>query len=248
MLDVESHGEIVELRINRPPANALNHDLLEALLSAGDTAVRDGAKALMLSGQQGMFCAGIDVPELLDQDHASMLRFWGLLFATAKSLAACPVPVVAALTGHSPAGGTVLATHCDYRIGAEGGFKMGFNEVQVGLPLPSTFMRVFADLVGTRQARLLGSEGRMLLLDEALEVGLIDELVPADRVVERSLEYLDGLLRLPPLAMNRTRLIGKAHVLEALEDEHAIELATDAWFSDETQTAMRALAESLKKN
>lgn len=88
----------------------------------------------------------------------------------------------------------------------------------------------------------------MLLLDEALEVGLIDELVPADRVVERSLEYLDGLLRLPPLAMNRTRLIGKAHVLEALEDEHAIELATDAWFSDETQTAMRALVESLKKN
>jgi len=248
MLDVTTHEEIVELRINRPPANALNHELLETLLGARQQAVDSGARGLVLSGREGMFSAGIDVPELLGQNRASMHRFWSLLFAASRSLAMCPVPVVAALTGHSPAGGTVLASHCDYRIGADGSFKMGFNEVQVGLPLPATFMRVFADLVGPRKARLLASEGRMLQMAEALEVGLVDELQPVERVVERSLDYLRGLLRLPPQAMNRTRLIGKAHVLEALEDDAAIDIATDAWFSEETQTAMHALAESLKKD
>lgn len=248
MLDIIRHGDSVELRINRPPANALNHDLLEALLSARQQACDDGARGLILSGREGMFCAGIDVPELLGQDRASMRRFWGLLFDVARSLASSPVPVVAALTGHSPAGGTVLATHCDYRIGAAGTFKMGFNEVQVGLPLPPAFMRAFADIIGSRKARLLGSEGRMVEMGEALELGLVDELAPAEEVVARSREYLDGLLSLPPIAMNSTRLIGKAHLLEALEDARAVDLATDAWFSDETQVAMQALVNSLKKD
>lgn len=248
MLDVITHADIVELRINRPPANALNHRLLEALLAAQSSAVDGGARGLVLSGREGMFSAGIDVPELLDHDRESMRRFWGLLFSVSRSLAACPVPVVAALTGHSPAGGTVLASHCDYRIGAEGSFKLGFNEVQVGLPLPAPFMRVFADLVGTRKARQFATEGRMLEMAEALSIGLVDELVPPARVVDRALERVRELLRLPPVAMNRTRLNGKAHVLEPPAGDEAIDVATDAWFSDETQAAMRALAHSLKKD
>ncbi len=248
MLDVISHADIVELRINRPPANALNHRLLEALLSARDSAIDGGARGLILSGREGMFSAGIDVPELLDHDRDSMHRFWGLLFSASRSLAECPVPVVAALTGHSPAGGTVLASHCDYRIGAEGSFKMGFNEVQVGLPLPAPFMLVFADLVGTRTARQFATEGRMLEMAEALSIGLVDELVPQADVVDRALERARELLRLPPGAMNSTRMTGKAHLLEALGSDEAIDVATEAWFSDETQAAMRALAQSLKKD
>ncbi len=248
MLDVIEHADIVELRINRPPANALNHHLLEGLLSARQSAIDAGARGLVLSGREGMFSAGVDVPELLDHDRASMHRFWGLLFRASRSLADCSVPVVAALTGHSPAGGTVLASHCDYRIGAEGNFKMGFNEVQVGLPLPAPFMNVFADLVGSRTARQFATEGRLVEMAEALSMGLVDELVPPGRVVARALERIGELLQLPPTAMNRTRITGKEHVLQALDSEEAIDIVTDAWFSDETQAAMRGLVDSLKKS
>ena len=248
MLDIFSHGDVVELRLNRPPANALNHELLEALLVACEASVGNGARGLILSGREGMFCAGIDVPELLGQDRASIHRFWSLLFRADRTLAASPVPVVAAIAGHSPAGGAVLATHCDYRVAAEGSFKIGFNEVQVGLPLPPSIMHTFSDLVGARTARRLGMEGRLIGMEEAHAIGLVDELVPQDEVVSRALEYLEGLLRLPPIAMNRTRLIGKARLLEVLDDDADVESTTKNWFSDETQAAMEALVESLKKD
>ncbi len=248
MLDIISHGDITELRLHRPPANALNHELLEAILAAYRDALHGGARGLILSGQPGMFCAGIDVPELLGQSHADIHRFWSLLFQTSKSLLACPVPVVAALAGHSPAGGAVLAAHCDYRIAADGTFKIGFNEVQVGLPLSSSIVAVFADLVGARVARQIGMQGPLMLMEGAHEIGLVDEIVPPEALNERVLEFLRGLLALPPIAMNSTRLTGKAHLIDMLEASDDVEKTTAAWFSDETQAAMGRLVESLTKS
>jgi len=150
MLDIISHGDIAELSLNRPPANALNHELLRKLLAGIEQVLDDGARGLILSGQDGMFSAGIDVPQLLGMDRPAILEFWSLLFDSSKALLTSPVPVVAALAGHSPAGGAVLAAHCDYRIAVDGPYKIGFNEVQVGLPSPSTILTVFEELVGPR--------------------------------------------------------------------------------------------------
>ena len=247
MLDILSHGDVIELKMNRPPANALNHELLEALLRGHAQALAGEARGILLSGQPGMFCAGIDVPELLGQSHADIQRFWELLFTTSKTLAGSPVPVVAALAGHSPAGGAVLAAHCDYRVAAEGAFKIGFNEVQVGLPLPPTILRVFADLAGSRHARHAGMQGQMMEMSRALEIGLVDELAPQAEVEARALEFLQGLLALPPIAMNRTRLEGKQHLLAMLDAADDVERTTEAWFSEETQQAMQRLVDSLSK-
>lgn len=248
MLEIRTHGEIAELNLNRPPANALNHELLRRLMAAVDEVLADGARGLILSGQEGMFSAGIDVPELLGMDRTAILEFWSLLFETSKTLLTSPVPVVAVLAGHSPAGGAVLAAHCDYRIGANGPFKIGFNEVQVGLPLSTTILKVFEELVGARIARQLAMQGRLLSMPEALEIGFVDELLDADQVMPRSLEYLEYLLSLPPTAMNGTRLSGKAGLIEAARNATDVEQVTDSWFSAETQAAMRALVESLKGN
>jgi 3,2-trans-enoyl-CoA isomerase len=248
MLDIISHGEIAELRMHRPPANALNHELLEALIG-GFARVRDeGATGVILAGQEGMFCAGIDVPELLGQERDSIHAFWSLLFEFSRTLVSSPVPVVAALAGHSPAGGAVLAAHCDYRIAVDGPFKIGFNEVQVGLPLPSTILMVFESLVGARVARQLGMRGQLIEMQEALRLGLVDELVGPEQLTDRVLEWLRTLLALPPIAMNRTRLLAKARLIEALEVAPDVAQVTDDWFSPETQSAMLRLVESLKKN
>jgi 3,2-trans-enoyl-CoA isomerase len=246
MLEIIPRGDVVELKLNRPPANALNHEMLVALSGGLQQAQADGVAGIILSGQEGMFCAGIDVPELLGQDRAAIHQFWSLLFSTSRMLATSPVPVVAALAGHSPAGGAVLAAHCDYRIAVGGKFKIGFNEVQVGLPLPSTIIGVFADLVGQRKARQLGMQGRLILMEEALEIGLVDELVANDELAGRAQEWLTSLLALPPIAMNKTRLACKAGLIEALESADDVERTTESWFSDETQAAMTQLVENLK--
>jgi 3,2-trans-enoyl-CoA isomerase len=248
VLQIISHGDIVELQLDRPPANALNHALLRRLLDAMNEITAGGSKGLILSGQQGMFCAGVDVPELIGMDRRAILEFWGLLFDSSKALLTSPVPVVAMLEGHSPAGGAVLAAHCDYRIAADGPFKIGFNEVQVGLPLTGTILYVFENLVGPRMARQLAMQGKMLTMPEARDVGLVDELLAPATVRDRTLEYLESLLSLPPMAMNHTRLAGKARLINAARNANDVEQLTDTWFGAETQAAMQALVERLKDN
>ena len=247
MLDIISHDSVVELKMNRPPANALNTPLVTRIADALDEAVVGGAGAIMLSGRDGMFSGGLDVPELLDLDRPSVFEFWSRFMLLNRHLAGCPVPVVAAIGGHSPAGGAVLAVHCDYRIAVEGPYKIGFNEVQVGLPVPATILRAFTGLVGSRVAARQAVSGQLIEMSAAREIGLVDELVVAERLQERALEWCRELLSLPPVAMNQTRLSLKADLLAALEVSDDVESTTDYWFSDETQSAMRRLAENLRK-
>lgn len=246
MLQVIDHGEIRELRLDRPPANALNTPLVQALLAGLAAAVRDGARSIVISGRDGMFSGGLDVPELLELPRPAMAEFWSEFFALTRALADCPVPVAAAITGHCPAGGAVLAVHCDYRIAALGHWKIGFNEVGVGLPVPSTILMALTELVGQRVARRLVTFGLLVEMDEALSLGLVDELVAGETVVERALEWCCQLNELPPIAMNQTRRLIKAPLLAALRNADDAQVATDYWFSEETQAAMRRLVARLR--
>lgn len=248
MLEVRQHGRIAEVRLDRAPANALDGELLERLRATLDTLRREQAPAIILTGRPGMFSGGLDVPALLALDRHQMQAIWALFFAVIRQLAGSPVPVIAALSGHAPAGGAVLALQCDYRIGVRGRFRIGLNEVQVGLPVPPTILLALDLVVGPRLARRLSTRGEMLSMEDALSVGLIDELVDPDELLPAALARAGELLALPPTAMNVTRLAGKARLIEALATADDPAVATDWWFSPETQAGMRALVARLQKN
>lgn len=233
--------------MDRPPANALNRELVEKLLAALETARMDGARAIILTGRPGMFSGGLDVPDLLSLDRRQVETFWGLFFALNRQLAASPVPVIAAVSGHAPAGGAVLALQCDYRIGVAGKFRIGLNEVQVGLPVPGTILLALEEVVGPRVARRMATCGQLLSMDEALGVGLLDELVEPAELLAAALARANELLALPPVAMNTTRLAGKARLIEALNSSGDTGAATAWWFSAETQTEMRKLVARLTR-
>jgi enoyl-CoA hydratase/carnithine racemase len=247
MLHIQFHDAVAEIRMDRPPANALNRELVEKLLAALETARMDGARAIVLTGRPGMFSGGLDVPELLALDRRQVEAFWSLFFALTSRLAASPVPVLAAISGHAPAGGAVLALQCDYRIGITGKFRIGLNEVQVGLPVPGTILLALEQAVGPRMARRMATRGEMLSMDEALAVGLLDELVAPDQLLATALTRANELLALPPVAMNTTRLAAKARLIDALNSSGDAAAATGWWFSSETQTEMRKLVARLTK-
>src|SRR5579862_8233746 len=85
MLKKTEHGEVLELKLDRPPANALNHALVKELRAAIKAAPGKGAKAIVLSGSPGMYSGGLDVPELLGYDRATMARFWQDFFELLES-------------------------------------------------------------------------------------------------------------------------------------------------------------------
>ena len=233
--------------MDRPPANALNRELVEHLLAALESTRMDGAHAIILTGRPGMFSGGLDVPELLGQGRRQVEAFWSLFFSLNRQLAGSPVPVIAAISGHAPAGGAVLTLQCDWRIGVTGNFRIGLNEVQVGLPVPSTILLSLEQLVGSRVARRLATRGELLLMDAAAAIGLVDELVAPDALLGTALERAKELLALPPVAMNTTRLAAKARLIEAMSSSGDTAAATAWWFSAETQAEMRKLVARLAK-
>jgi enoyl-CoA hydratase/carnithine racemase len=164
-------------------------------------------------------------------------------------MSASPIPIAAAVGGHALAGGTVLAILCDWRVAAEGNWKLGLNEVQVGLPLPPMIYSALHRLVGTRNAEHLAVSGRIVSPAEALNLGLVDKVVAQELVVPRAVAWCEGLLRLPRFAMETTRKKTRADLIEACEMGMRQELETVAaqWWNEETQSVLRGLASRLKK-
>ena len=249
------HGIIVELKLARAPVNALNPTLCTDLRHALDAAIEAGAQGLVLSGGPKVFSAGLDVPYLLSlgDDRHALMTAWELFFDCAMALAASPVPVVAAIGGHAPAGGCVLALCCDYRVMARSDqpdrpFRIGLNETQVGLVAPEGIQRLLRRVVGPYRAERLLVSGDMLDAEQALLAGMVDELVEMDDVAVRARHWLEQLLTLPRQAMLRTRAIARADMAEALQPHHIqIDRFIDAWYGPDTQNALRALVAKLGK-
>ncbi|HEX3554366.1 MAG TPA: enoyl-CoA hydratase/isomerase family protein [Thermoanaerobaculia bacterium] len=248
MIQTIDHEAVRELRLDRPPANALSPELIAALRAAVEGAPAAGARALVLSGAPGRFSGGLDVPHLIQLDRPAIAATWQDFYGLLRALAASPIPVVAAITGHSPAGGAVLAIFCDARVMAAGDFRIGLNEVQVGIPMPPVIYHALRRLVGRGQAERLCVTAELVPGDEARRIGLVDELVAPEGVVARAVEWCQALLALPPEPMAITRRLARADLI-ALFAENETEVAglVDQWFSPETQSPLRALVERLGK-
>lgn len=254
MLETYDHGAVREIRLARPPVNALGRELLERLATTLTEALTPGTtghapRAIVLSGSPGMFSAGLDVREVLageDSVRALLTAF----FAVQRRLVDSPVPIVAAITGHSPAGGAVLALLCDHRIMAEGTYRIGLNEVQVGLYPGEMIYRVFARVVGSARAAALLPRGVMLDSVAALEAGLVDEIVPQADVLSRAVALATELTALPPNAYRRTRELVRAD-LRAIFDapgESPDALFASGWVTDETRARMAAVLAQGRKS
>jgi len=243
MIERHEHGPVRELRLANPPVNALNMALVQRLDAELAAAAEQHVRALVLSGQPGLFSAGLDVREVAAAAAEPLRRFIDAFFKLQERLARSPIPVVAAITGHCPAGGTVLALYCDHRVMARGPFRIGLNEVQVGLYPGLTIYRAFERLVGSAKAASLLPRGAMLDPDAALASGLVDELAEPEQVVARALELAVELTRLPPQAYARTRSLVRTDLLRLFDepDEDVSAVFGAEWVGAEARERMAAM-------
>ena len=249
MLEITDHGAVREIRLSRPPANALNAPLVSALDEALQSAARE-AGAVVLSGLPGMFSAGLDVPELIGLDRPAFTTFWRRFMGVQRTIALMPVPTAFALTGHAPAGGILLAVFGDRRIMTEGPYKTGLNEVRIGLVVPEPPFGALVRLVGPAAAENIVSDGDMLNAAQALELGLVDDLAGShDAAVEKAVQWCGQRLALPRDAMLATRRLARRdlHRVFTEYDETRDEMFIDAWFSEPTQERLKALVAGLAK-
>jgi len=178
VLRADLAGGVVTLRLNRPPMNALSQAMLTAIGDAAASLQDDPAvKAVVVMGSEKALAAGADIKEFGDQAAA---RAIGATFRRAfDGLAAVPRPVIAAIRGFALGGGMELALACDLRVAADSA-RMGQPEILLGIIPGAGGTQRLPRLIGPARAKELIWSGRQVKADEALAIGLVDRVVPAD--------------------------------------------------------------------
>jgi len=199
----ELRDNVAVIRMDDGKANALGYALIDALDAALDRADREAA-AVVLAGRKGRFCAGFDLQEMMggvDKARALVTRGAGALLR----LYSLPMPLVVACTGHALAGGALMVLTGDLRVLALGAFRVGLNEVQLGMPVPVLAMELARDRLrpdhltrATLFANVVDPEG-------ALAAGWVDELAAEEGVVDMAIGHAKRLALLPRDAYAKTK-------------------------------------------
>jgi enoyl-CoA hydratase len=152
------------------------------------------------------------------------------------------LPTVAAVNGHAIAGGVILALACDYRIGAEGDYKLGLAEVRVGVPFPVAAMAIVQSELSRPVARTMVLTARNWSAAEAAAMGVLDELQPATRLVPRAIEIARELAALPASAYGISKRQMRSTALARIDDAitNRREPMLESWLSSETRSASTA--------
>ncbi len=190
LTDVRADG-VATLRLNRPPMNALSQALLGQIAAAALAfAADDAVKAVVVLGGEKAFAAGADISEFGDQVAAKQI---GRAFRTAfDALAATPRPVIAAINGFALGGGLELALSCDLRIASDKA-RVGQPEILLGIIPGAGGTQRLTRLVGPAKAKELVWSGRQVRADEALALGIVDRVVPADELEAQALAWAGEL-------------------------------------------------------
>jgi enoyl-CoA hydratase len=232
--DVE--GGVRVLTLDRPPANAINGDLLTDLTDALAAAEADEAvRSIVLTGAGRFFSGGFDLKGSGD-DPSEMAVLYK---ATNRRLLAIPKPTVAMIGGHTIAGGFVFAMACDHRIAAEGDYTIGVNEVAIGAAWPVAAMEIMRVRLSNQQISELMLGARLYKATEATRLGLADRMVPADELEAQAVSLAAHLGTHPSevYANTKARLVGEAldRIDRAtLEDDLAI---TALWVTESSRAA-----------
>jgi enoyl-CoA hydratase/carnithine racemase len=180
---------VATLRLDRPKMNALNAQMQEEIrAAAGEASARDDVKAVVVYGGERVFAAGADVKEMAQMSYVDMVARSGALQSSFSSVAAIPKPVVAALTGYALGGGCELALCADVRFAAEDAV-LGQPEILLGIIPGAGGTQRLSRLVGPSRAKDIIFTGRFVRADEALAIGLVDRVVPADQVYDEAVGW-----------------------------------------------------------
>jgi len=230
---MEIEGEVAVLRMQAGKANAMSGAMLSGLARLLDELEGSGAGAAVITGAEGFFSAGLDLPSLVALDRPSMRRFIGLFAEVMERVFALPRPVVAAVNGHAIAGGCVLALAADVRLLAAGQAKMGLSEVRLGIGLPAVVIESLRCQLPPPALVPVALEGRLFPPDEALAVGLVHEVTPPAELEARARARARELAAIPGGAFAQVKRALRGPALEAMEArrEEESERWLDTWFS-----------------
>jgi len=236
-IEVAYAGAVATITLNRADKrNAISHQLMEDVLAALDEIESSAARVVILTGAGKAFCAGLDLDELkslLGKTQEENVRDSSHVAQVFRRLYDFPRPTIAAVNGAAIAGGTGLATVCDFTLAVPEA-KFGYTEVRIGF-VPAIVSSILVWQVGHKIARDLLLTGRLFDSSEAHRLGLVNEVVAADRLQDRARELAAQILENSPSSVRATKKLINgfiavqldAQIAQAIEDNAHIRMTDD---------------------
>jgi enoyl-CoA hydratase/carnithine racemase len=247
MIDREVSDGIVTLRLAHGKASALDLELCQALQNEFESAAGSpNARAIVVTGTGSIFSAGVDLPRLVDSGKKYVQDFVEALDAMLRAIFLFPKPAVAAMNGHSIAGGAIIGFACDYRLMSSG--RIGVPEALVGVPFPPLALEIVRFAVPRQHLHALLLLARTVEVAEAKTMGLIDE--QSNDVLTRGLEVARQMTSIRPEAFRLTkRQLREPYLRDAAEIARASTDEIDAlWAAPATHDHIREyLAKTIGK-
>lgn len=205
-MDCQIEKGVGIVKINRPPANALNEELVEELHSIVDElTVDDHVRAVIFTGEGQFFVGGADIKMMQGRKGAGLPPFIeGFtvhLQRVYNKIEEMPKPVIASINGFAAGGGCELALACDFRFMAKGKVKIGLPEVKLGLLPGAGGLQRMPRLVGKAKSLELLIEGKLISAEEALEIGLVNAIFDPEDLMANAVDYAEKLAKQATLAI-----------------------------------------------
>ncbi|HVA61755.1 MAG TPA: enoyl-CoA hydratase-related protein [Mycobacteriales bacterium] len=242
---LEVEDSVGTIRLDRPPMNAIDDTVHRELRAAAEEASdRGDVRAVVLYGGPKVFAAGADIKHMADMSYTDMVERAGGLMGAVTAVAKIPKPVVAAITGYALGGGCEIALAADYRICSETA-RLGQPEILLGIIPGAGGTQRLPRLVGTSRAKELIFTGRFVKAEEALAIGLVNTIVPAEQVYPSARAWAAQFAAGPAFALRAAKEVIDAGLEVDLDTGLTIERAAfAALFATEDRAAgMRSFIE-----
>lgn len=245
---IKDHLAIITL--DRGKSNAMNGEMITELNDmltniSGDSTIA-GA---IITGKDHFFSAGLDLIELYNYSEEEAEAFWHKFLNFTETITAFKKPLVAAITGHSPAGGCVIALACDYRVMAEGKYIIGLNEVPVGIIVPESIFTLYSFWIGQANAARSLLEGKLFSPEEALGIGLIDEIVNPASILTAAERKIRKYMAMERNTWEQSKLNIRKGLIDATSADQGDALAAmlQQWWSPATRSILKTIIDNLQR-
>lgn len=239
MIHCELRDSVAVIRMEHGKVNAIDLELFDALSAEFSALLSEPVKAVVLTGTGKAFSAGVDLFRVLNSGRDYLDRFLPAFSDGLRALFLFPKPVVAAINGHAIAGGCVFSCACDYRIMAQGPGTIGVPELLVGVPFPALALEVVRHGSAPQFLPEIVYTGRIYSPEQALQRGLLDEVVPPEALLNRAAAVAAELGAIPREAFRLTKLnLRQAAVDRAAASPREAEVIR-TWQAQETHDFVR---------
>jgi enoyl-CoA hydratase/carnithine racemase len=204
---------------------------------------------VIITGRENFFSAGLDLIELYHYNEEEAKSFWNLFLNFSAKITAFKKPLVAAINGHSPAGGCVIALACDARVMAEGKYIIGLNEVPVGIIVPNSIFSLYSFWLGQANAYRNLLEGKLFSPEEALAVGLVDDVVKPESIMTAAERKVRKYMAFEANTWQQSKLNLRKDIIAATSADQTkdLELMLKQWWSPATRAILKSLIDNLQK-